>query len=104
MAIIYSYPTATPEAADLLVGTEISAAGEDAPRTRTFTVGSIASFVTTNNTVTNTTATALSLATLNSTYPSASIGFKVQCSDVAVLKIYEKTLTGWVSYTITNIA
>jgi hypothetical protein len=46
MAIIYSYPTATPEAADLLVGTEITGAGEDAPRTRTFTIGSIVDLVT----------------------------------------------------------
>jgi hypothetical protein len=104
MAIVYSYPTATPEAQDLLVGTEMAAqGGEDAPKTRTFTIGSIASFVTTNNTVTNTTSSALSLATLNSAYPLATIGFKVQCSNVAVLKIYEKASIGWVSYSITNV-
>jgi hypothetical protein len=103
MAIIYSYPTATPEAADLLVGTEITGTGEDVPRTRTFTISSIASFVTNNNTVTNTTSVALSLATLNSTYPSATIGFKVQCANAAVLKIYEKTSTAWISYTIANV-
>ena len=105
MAIVYSYPIASPEAQDLLVGTEMALqGGEDAPRTRTFTIGSIASFVTNNNTVTNTTSTALSLSTLNSTYPSATIGFKVQCADVAVLKIYERTSTGWISYTIANVA
>jgi hypothetical protein len=38
---------------------------------------------------------------LNATYPSAMIGFKVQCANPAVLKIYEKTnTTAWVSYTI----
>lgn len=42
MAIIYSYPTINPELQDLLLGTEIAAvAGEDAPRTRTFTVSSV---------------------------------------------------------------
>jgi hypothetical protein len=105
MAISYAYPTVTPELQDLLIGTEMAIqGGEDSPRTRTFTVGSIASFVTNNNTVTNATASALSLATLNSTYPSATIGFKVQCSDNAVLKIYEKTATAWISYTIANVA
>jgi hypothetical protein len=42
MAIVYSYPTAVPELQDLLIGTEMAAqGGEDAPRTKTFTVGSI---------------------------------------------------------------
>ena len=42
MAIVYSYPTATPELQDLLIGTEMAVqGGEDAPRTRTFTIGSI---------------------------------------------------------------
>jgi hypothetical protein len=42
MAIIYSYPIATPESQDLLVGTEMAIqGGEDSPRTRTFTIGSI---------------------------------------------------------------
>jgi len=42
MAITYAYPTVTPELQDLLLGTEIAAqGGEDAPRTRTFTVSSI---------------------------------------------------------------
>ena len=42
MAITYSYPTATPELQDLLVGTEMAEqGGEGNPRTRTFTIGSI---------------------------------------------------------------
>jgi len=46
MAIVYSYPTATPEEQDLLVGTEMAVqGGEDAPRTRTFTIGSISSLI-----------------------------------------------------------
>jgi len=46
MAIIYSYPIATPELQDLLVGTEMAIqGGEDTPRTRTFTIGSIIDLV-----------------------------------------------------------
>lgn len=56
-------------------------------------------------TVTNSTqATAFTVATLNSTYPTATIGFTVQCTNAAVLKSYQKTLTGWISYTIANVA
>lgn len=47
MAIVYSYPIASPEAQDLLVGTEMAIqGGEDAPRTRTFTIGSIVTLAT----------------------------------------------------------
>lgn len=46
MAIVYSYPIASPEAQDLLVGTEMALqGGEDAPRTRTFTIGSISDLI-----------------------------------------------------------
>ena len=46
MAIVYSYPIATPEAQDLLVGTEMALqGGEDSPRTRTFTIGSIVDLI-----------------------------------------------------------
>jgi hypothetical protein len=46
MAIISSYPTATPELQDLLVGVEKSlVGGEDQPRTRNFTVQSIVDLV-----------------------------------------------------------
>ena len=42
MAIAYSYPTATPELQDLLIGTEMAEqGGEGSPRTRTFTINSI---------------------------------------------------------------
>jgi len=108
MAIVYSYPIATPELQDLLVGIEKPlVGGEDQPRTRNFTVQSIISLAASGsatNTVTNVTSTALSLATLNSTYPSATVGFRVQCPNGSVLKTYEKTSTGWISYTITNVA
>lgn len=46
MAIAYSYPTATPEIQDLLLGTEMAVqGGEDSPRTRTFTIDSISSLI-----------------------------------------------------------
>lgn len=47
MAIVYSYPIASPELQDLLVGTEMAIqGGEGAPRTRTFTIGSVVDLVT----------------------------------------------------------
>ncbi len=47
MAITYAYPTVTPELQDLLLGTEIATqGGEDAPRTRTFTIESIVTLAT----------------------------------------------------------
>jgi len=57
-----------------------------------------------SNIATNATTTALSLATLNSTYPTAIIGFRVHCINITIQKvIYEKTSTGWVNYSITVI-
>ena len=46
MAVIYAYPTAIPELQDLLIGTEMAVqGGEDAPRTRTFTIQSIVDLI-----------------------------------------------------------
>ena len=57
-----------------------------------------------SNIATNTTTIALSLATLNSTYPTAIIGFRVHCISITAGKlIYERTSTGWVSYSITTV-
>jgi len=47
MAIVYSYPRTQPELQDLLIGTEMSEqGGEDIPKTRTFTIGSILNLIT----------------------------------------------------------
>jgi hypothetical protein len=47
------------------------------------------------------TAVALNSAALNIAYPNAMIGFKVQCVNPSVSKIYEKTnTTSWVAYPI----
>lgn len=57
------------------------------------------------HTVTNSTqTTAFTVTTLNSVYPTATIGFTVQCTNGAVLKSYQKTSTGWISYIIANVA
>lgn len=51
-----------------------------------------------NPPINNTTATPLTLLQLNTAYPLATIGFKVQC--LTILKVYEKSATGWFSYSI----
>jgi hypothetical protein len=101
MAIIYSYPIAQPALKDLLLGTHIDGDRPyDGSPTKSFYMSDIINLVS-NTTVSNSTATALSLATLNALYPTAMIGFKVQCINPAVLKIYEKTsTTAWISYSI----
>lgn len=96
MAIVYSYPGATPTISDTVLGTQFDYDGNP---TKSFLIADIVNLVA-NTTVSNSTAVTLSLAALNATYPSAMIGFKVQCTNNAVLKIYEKTSTAWVSYTI----
>jgi hypothetical protein len=54
--------------------------------------------------VDNTTISVLSLATLNSTYSTFSIGSKVQCMSItAGALIYEKTLTGWAQHSVTTV-
>lgn len=53
---------------------------------------------------TNATTTALSLATLNSTYASKSVGFKVFCESITPDKLlYTKSPTGWVSSIILTV-
>jgi hypothetical protein len=62
MAIIYSYPVeATPTTSDLLLGTSIN---NDSSPTQTYTIGSLASLVTTNSG----TGTVTNVATANSTF------------------------------------
>lgn len=57
-----------------------------------------------NRTVTNPTSTALSAATLNSTYPGATIGFKVHALSISGGGlIYEKTSTGWCQHSATVV-
>jgi len=101
MAIIYSYPIATPEITDLILGTKVDPTKpQEGPTTKSFSIQDLVNLIT-NTTVSNSTATPLSGTTLNTLYPTAMIGFKVQCANPAVLKIYEKTgTTAWISYSI----
>jgi hypothetical protein len=101
MAILYSYPLATPTVDDLVLGSRVDPQRpQDGNATKSFLMEDIVNLVA-NTTVSNSTAVALSGNTLNTLYPNAMIGFKVQCANPAVLKIYEKTnTTAWVSYTI----
>ena len=105
MAILYSYPLATPAVADLILGSKIDPnKPQDGNLTKSFLMADIINLVA-NTTVSNPTSTALSLVTLNTLYPSAMIGFKVQCPNLAVLKIYEKTnTTAWISYSIAIVS
>ena len=101
MAITSSYPIAVPSITDTLVGTKFIENKE--PTTNSFNIGDIINLVATT-TVANSTAVALNSAALNLAYPNAMIGFKVQCTNSSVLKIYEKTNTTlWVSYSITVV-
>jgi hypothetical protein len=101
MAILYSYPIAQPAITDLVLGTHVDPDRPyDGNPTKSFYMADIINLAETK-TVSNPTAVALSGNTLNTLYPNAMIGFKVQCANPAVLKIYEKTnTTAWVSYTI----
>lgn len=104
MAIITSYPLAQPALTDLLLGTHVDPDRRyDGNPTKSFYMADVINLMQTT-TVSNATATPLTLGQLNTTYPNAMIGFKVQCVNPAVLKIYEKTsTTAWVSYSITVV-
>jgi len=109
MAIIYSYPIAQPAITDLLLGTHVD---QDRPRdgnpTKSFYISDVMNLVGTS-TVSNPTAVALTLANLNTLYPNAMVGFKVQCVNLSPARIYEKTADGnvvdsnWASYNITPV-
>lgn len=50
--------------------------------------------------VNNSTTVVLSSATLNSTYPDATTGFRVYCASIILgAMTYEKTPTGWLGFT-----
>lgn len=98
MAIATSYPIAAPSITDTLVGTKFIENRE--PTTNSFNIGELVNLVGTS-TEANSTAVALTSSVLNAAYPNAMIGFRVQCVNSSVLKIYEKTnTTSWVSYSI----
>lgn len=52
----------------------------------------------------NTTIVTLTLAQLTVQYPTAIVGAKVKCENIILGKLmYEKTLTGWISYAINTV-
>ncbi|OOV19124.1 hypothetical protein [Flavobacterium sp. LM4] len=54
--------------------------------------------------VNNSTTTALSSSDLISSYPTANLGFRVQCLSISGgAVIYEKTSAGWFQYSITSV-
>ncbi|QLC65778.1 hypothetical protein LPB248_05565 [Flavobacterium sp. LPB0248] len=58
-----------------------------------------------DNTINNTTTTALNNSQLNTAYPSAETGFKVPCLNIASgALIYEKTANGWIQYAIQTVS
>jgi hypothetical protein len=60
--------------------------------------------VTSDIAVSNSTTVSLSAADLNAAYPNSVTGRKVQCVDISAgAKIYEKTITGWVEYSVTAL-
>ena len=98
MTKISQYPEiASPDADDLLIGTDVE---NSSNATKNFSIQSVLGL----NVVTNTTTTALSSSTLDSLYPGSIVGFKVQCASITAGKlIYERTSTGWVSYSVTTV-
>lgn len=100
MAIIYSYPHATPSLNDMVLGMKFNE--NEKISTNSFYIRDLINFIDTT-TVVYDGATPLTEETLNELYPNAMIGFKVQGIDPAVLMIYEKSAISylWVSYPIT---
>ena len=99
MAIIYSYPHATPAITDMVLGAKFREA--DGISTNSFYVHELINLMQTT-TVTYNELTALTTVSLNGLYPEAMIGFKVQGVNPGLLTMYEKTNTStWIKYPIT---
>ncbi|WP_163398146.1 hypothetical protein [Flavobacterium fluviatile] len=57
-----------------------------------------------SRTVINETTTALTASDLNTAYPTATTGFKVQCKSISAGGlIYEKSAAGWIQYAIVTV-
>ena len=107
MAIIYSYPPATPTIADSILGTQFEYGSQ---ATKSFQIADLVNLISTT-TVSNAATTDPTSSVLDVLYPNAMIGFKVQYVNLGVPKIYEKVkkpvagiATTWASYNITLVA
>ena len=98
MAIIYSYPHATPTINDMVLGAKFRE--NEGISTNSFYVSELINLIGTT-TQTFDGAETLDSATLNIMYPQAMIGFKVQGANPGVMLMYEKTATSnWIIYNI----
>jgi hypothetical protein len=99
MAILYSYPHATPAITDMVLGAKFRE--NENTSTNSFYVHELINLMQTT-TITYSGITALTTASLNELYPDAMIGFKVQGVNPGLLMMYEKTNTStWIKYPIT---
>jgi hypothetical protein len=100
MAILYSYPHATPALTDMVLGAKIRE--DEGISTNSFYVYDLINLMQTT-TVVYEGDTPLTEETLNELYPNAMIGFKVQGIHAEVLTMYEKSALSylWISYPIT---
>lgn len=98
MAIIYSYPHATPTINDMVLGAKFKE--NEGISTNSFYIFELINLMDTT-TVTYSDVAPLTTVTLNALYPQAMIGFKVQGIDPGLLTMYEKTgSVNWISYPI----
>lgn len=98
MAIIYSYPHATPTISDMVLGAKFHQ--NEGISTNSFYISELINLIGTT-TETYTESAALTSANLNALYPQAMIGFKVQATHPDLLLIYEKTATSdWLAYNV----
>jgi hypothetical protein len=102
MAIIYSYPHSTPSLNDMVLGAKFKE--NEGVSTVSFYVRDLINFVGTTTVVYNG-STPLDEEALNTLYPDAMIGFRVQGVDENVLTMYEKSEISylWISYPITIV-
>lgn len=101
MAIIYSYPHASPSLNDMVLGAKFKENGEIT--TNSFYVRDLLNFIETTTVVYEGTRVP-DEDDLNTDYPNAMIGFRVQAINLGTPKIYEKSIGfSWYSYTITQV-
>ncbi len=85
-------------------GTNVDDTDPDNPIILSDTLKADVAYVDNRSGVVSSTTVALSLVTLNSSYPDAEIGFRVFCESIIAGKlVYSKTDTGWVSQSITTV-
>jgi hypothetical protein len=101
MAIIYSYPHATPVITDMVLGTKFRE--NEGTSTNSFYIYELINLMQTT-TVVYEGVGVLTKEDLNALYPNAMIGFKAQGTNGFVDTMYEKSSgDNWISYPITLV-